>query len=67
MSEPTAIEVKERAIREAIMRLLGLCTEKEQQFLHTIHDHAPWKGLANCPGSKLDETYELLRRTVKHN
>ena len=64
MSEPTAKQVKEHAMRDAIARLLSVCTEKEQQFLHAIHDHAPWKGLKNCPYEKLDETYDLLRRTV---
>ncbi len=64
MSIPSAAQVKEQAIRGAIDGLMNACTDKERQFLHTIHEHAPWKVLANCPALKLDETYELLRRTV---
>jgi hypothetical protein len=36
-------------------------------MLHRIHDNAPWKGLTNCPEHKLDETYDLLRRTAIKN
>ncbi len=62
-----ATQIKVRAIRAAIAELMGECTEQQRQFLHTIHDNAPWKGLANCPASKLDATYALLCRTVKEN
>ena len=65
MSEPSAAQVRERAIRGGIARLLARCTDTERACLHHIHDHAPWKGLTNCPASQLDETYELLRRTVE--
>ena len=65
MDIPSAAQIKEQAIRAAIAQLMEVCTESERQFLHTIHDHAPWKGLVYCPAVKLDETYELLRRTVQ--
>lgn len=63
----SAAELRTDAVREAIGELLAECTETQRAFLHRIHDNAPWKGLANCPGNKLDETYELLRRTVLVN
>ena len=66
-SEPSATQVRDRAIRDGINELLGQCTDKQKSFLHNIHDHAPWNGLHNCPSSKLDDTYELLRRTVNSN
>ena len=67
MNAPSAAQIKEQAIRVAIAQLMDVCTERERQFVHTIHDHAPWKGLVHCPATKLDETYELLRRTVNTN
>lgn len=64
---PSAEQIKEQALRQGISDLMGECSEKQNAFLHRIHDNAPWKGLANCPAGKLSETYELLRRTVAEN
>lgn len=62
-----AEQLRIQALREGIALLMTQCTEKQNAFLHKIHDSAPWKGLANCPPGKLGETYELLRRTVIQN
>lgn len=68
MSEPlTSDAVRIKALRDGIDDMLQQCTQVQQEFLHHIHDSAPWKGLSNCPDSKLSETYELLRRTVNAN
>lgn len=64
---PTADEVRDQALRDAIHVLLAQCTEKQRAALHAIHDRAPWKGLFNCPADKLRETYNLVRRTVEAN
>lgn len=63
----TATELKIAAIRDGITRLLALCTEKQRTLVHHVHQYAPWKSLENCPPDKLDETYELLRRTAIKN
>lgn len=55
------------AVRKVIGELLDQCTDKQRAHLHQIHNSAPWHGLKNCPENKLDETYELLRRTVMKN
>ncbi len=62
-----AKDLQDKALRDGIAELMLACTEKQNAFLHRIHDSAPWKGLANCPPEKLGETYELLRRTVAQN
>ena len=64
---PSSNEVQEKSLRDAIDALVAECTEKQVSFLNRIHDNAPWKGLKNCPVTKLTETYELLRRTVSEN
>lgn len=51
-------------IRQAINDALPLLSEKGRALIHRIHDNAPWKGLANCPDSKLNQTYELIRRSL---
>jgi hypothetical protein len=63
-SLPSAKKMQIDALRNGINDLVLRCTDKQIKFLQTIHDNAPWKGLANCPDDKLAETYELLRRTV---
>lgn len=63
----SAEAVRVKALRDGIDDMLEQCTQVQQAFLHRIHDSAPWKGLANCPDSKLPETYELLRRTISAN
>lgn len=60
-------DIQEKALREGIGELITQCTTKQVEFLHRIHNGAPWKGLDNCPPGKLAETYELLRRTVLKN
>jgi hypothetical protein len=60
----TAQQLRNDAVRQGIAGLMEQCTEVQNASLHRIHDGAPWKGLANCPDNKLDETYELLRRTL---
>ena len=59
-----AEQLQEQALRGGIADLMSQCTEKQNAFLHQLHDGASWRGLANCPADKLSETYELLRRTV---
>lgn len=61
---PTAAEVQKQALRTATAALLADCTDAQRAGLHRIHDGAPWKGLANCPPSKLADAYELVRRTA---
>lgn len=60
-------QLKEKALRDGIAELMQQCTEKQNAFLHKIHDSAPWRGLANIPTKELGNTYELLRRTVEQN
>lgn len=64
---PSAKELREQSVRTGIDSLIALCTPEQVAFLHKIHDSSPWKGLHNCPADKLDDTYELLRRTVVGN
>ena len=64
---PTAAQVAEQSMRNAIDELVAECTEAQVAGLHRIHDNAPWKGLGNCPANQLSTTYELLRRTVMQN
>jgi len=64
---PSVEQLKEKALRDGIAELMQGCTDKQNDFLHRIHDSAPWKGLANCPVEKLGDTYELLRRTAQQN
>ena len=59
----TADEIKNDALRAAIDAEMSMLTERQCKLIYRIHDNAPWKGLANCPPEKLDETYELIRRT----
>lgn len=63
----TAAQVRTKAVRDAIASLLAECTDKQRALLNQIHDAAPWRGLANLPDYKVDETYELVRRTVIKN
>jgi hypothetical protein len=60
----SAAELREIAVRSGINELMRQCTQTQIAFIHRIHDSAPWRGLKNCPANRLDETYELLRRTV---
>lgn len=63
----TAEQLRIQSLRDGIDSMMLECTEAQLQVLHRIHDAAPWKGLSNCPVSRLGETYELLRRTVMQN
>lgn len=60
----TAQQLRSKAVRDGINALLENCTAQQRANLHRIHDTAPWKGLANCPEDELNNTYELVRRTV---
>lgn len=64
---PTAAQVAEQSMRDAIDELIAECTDAQVAGLHRIHNNAPWKGLGNCPVNQLFTTYELLRRTVMQN
>lgn len=60
-------QLRVKSLRDGISELMLECTAKQIGMLHRIHDNAPWKGISNCPESKLSDTYELLRRTVMGN
>ncbi len=64
MTLPSAKEIRETAVRQAINDLLPSLSEKQASLLHRIHASAPWKNLENCPENQLDITYELIRRTL---
>lgn len=64
---PNALELRNAAVRDGIDALLKLCTREQAEGFFRIHFSAPWRAFNFMPDNKLDESYELLRRTVIKN
>lgn len=62
MTYPNAKEVMERALRDELNRLLGLCTEIQQTAFHKMSGD-----ISELSGIALSAAYGLVVRTLQKN